>query len=39
MAGVDVVKLREPLEIHGLPALRWWLSCRGMKVATSMKKK
>ena len=25
----------EPLESHAVPALKWWLLCRGLKVPTS----
>jgi hypothetical protein len=30
--------LDEPLESHALPALRWWLLCRGLKVPTNWRK-
>ena len=30
--------LDEPLEAHNVAALRWWLLCRGIRVATSLRK-
>ena len=30
--------LSEPLEAHAVPALRWWLLCRGTHALTSWKK-
>jgi len=30
--------LSEPLESHTVPALKWWLLCRGIKVPSSWKK-
>ena len=30
--------LAEPLESHTVPALKWWLLCRGIKVPSSWKK-
>lgn len=30
--------LNEPLETHTIPALKWWLLCRGIQVSSSMKK-
>ncbi len=32
-------ELSEPLDKHPVAVLRWWLLCRGIKVATSTKKK
>jgi len=31
--------LEEPFEAHAMPALRWWLLCRGIKAPVSWKKK
>ena len=31
-------KLIEPLESHNVPALRWWLLCRDIRVPSSLKK-
>ena len=31
--------LKEPYEAHAMPALRWWLLCRGIKVPVSWRKK
>ena len=31
-------KLQEPLETHAIPALQWWLLCRGIKTPSSWKK-
>ena len=30
--------LREPYESYAVPALRWWLLCRGIRVSTSQRK-
>ena len=30
--------LEEPLESVTMPALRWWLLCRGIQVPTSLRK-
>ena len=30
--------LEEPFEAHAMPALRWWLLCRGIKAPVSWKK-
>ena len=30
--------LEEPLESVTIPALRWWLLCRGIQVPTSLRK-
>ena len=38
-SDIPGASLAEPLESHALPALRWWLQCRGIKVPSSMKKK
>ena len=31
-------KLHEPFETHVIPALQWWLQCRGIKTPSSWKK-
>ena len=31
-------KLQEPLENHAIPALQWWLLCRGIKTPSNWKK-
>ena len=31
-------KLQEPLETHAIPALQWWLLCRGVKAPSSWRK-
>ena len=33
--GVD---LKEPFQAHTIPALKWWLQCRGISVSSSSKK-
>ena len=40
LTATDVpgAELAEPLDIHGIPALRRWLLCRGIKAATSWRK-
>ena len=30
--------LQEPLEVHNVVALKWWLLCRGVQVPSSCKK-
>ena len=30
--------LKEPFEQHAMPALRWWLLCRGISAPSSWKK-
>ena len=30
--------LDEPLDVHNVAALRWWLQCHGIKPASSWKK-
>ncbi len=30
-ADIPGAELSEPLEGHGVPALKWWLTCRGIK--------
>ena len=30
--------LKEPFETHGVPALQWWLLCRGIKAPSSWRK-
>ena len=37
-ADVPGAELAELLDIHGIPALRRWLLCRGIKAATSWRK-
>ena len=31
-------KLTEPLELHNVAALKWWLLCRGIEVSSTCKK-
>ena len=31
-------KLRESFKTHAIPALQWWLQCRGIKIPSSWKK-
>ena len=31
-------RLEEPLESVTMPALRWWLLCRGIQVTTTLRK-
>ena len=31
-------ELKEPLERHGIPALQWWLLCRGIKTPLTCRK-
>lgn len=40
LAGNDIpgAELEEPLETHGVPALQWWLLCRGIKAPSSWRK-
>jgi len=37
-ADIPGADLSEPLESHAVPALRWWLLCRGLKVPSSLRK-
>ena len=37
-ADISGAVLKEPLESHAIPALRWWLLCHGIRVPTSWKK-
>ena len=30
--------LKEPFQAHTIPALKWWLQCRGISVSASSKK-
>ena len=30
--------LKEPFQAHTIPALKWWLQCRGIAVSASSKK-
>ena len=38
-ADIPGADLSEPLESHTMPALRWWLLCRGITAPASWKKK
>ena len=38
-ADIPRDELSEPLDKHPVAALQWWLLCRGIKIATSAKKK
>ena len=38
-ADIPRADLSEPLESHTMPALRWWLLCRGITAPASWKKK
>ena len=37
-ADIPGAYLSEPYETHAVPALRWWLLCRGLKVPTGWRK-
>ena len=37
-ADIPGADLSEPFEGHGVPALKWWLLCRGIKSLSSWKK-
>ena len=37
-ADIPGAYLSEPYETHAIPALRWWLLCRGLKVPTGWRK-
>ena len=37
-ADIPGASLREPLEVHNVAALKWWLLCRGVQVSSSCKK-
>ena len=37
-ADIAGATLSEPLESHAVPALKWWLLCRGLKVPSSWRK-
>ena len=40
LTPVDIpgAELKEPFQTHTVPALRWWLQCRGYFLPTSLKK-
>ena len=38
-ADIPGAELCEPFESHTIPALRWWLLCRGISAPTSWNKK
>ena len=38
LADIPGADLKEPFEMHAMPALRWWLLCRGIKIPSSWKK-
>ena len=38
-ADIPGADLSEPFESHAMPALRWWLLCRGISAPSSWKKK
>ena len=40
LTEVDIpgASLSEPLEMHTIPELKWWLLCRGVQPPTSWKK-
>ena len=38
-SDIPGTSLAQPLESHALPALWWWLQCRGINVLSSIKKK
>ena len=38
-ADIPGAKLSEPWDKHPVVSLRWWLLCRGVKVASSVRKK
>ena len=37
-ADIPGATLKEPLEVHTIAALRWWLLCRGVQVSSTCKK-
>lgn len=37
-ADIPGADLKEPFETHAMPALRWWLLCRGIRAPSSWKK-
>ena len=37
-ADIPGAHLEEPLDSHNVTALRWWLSCRGIKAPSSWRK-
>ena len=37
-ADIPGADLSEPYESHTIPALKWWLLCRGIKAPSSWKK-
>ena len=36
--GIPGAELSIPYEAHGVPALKWWLLCRGIKAPWSWRK-
>ena len=39
VAILDIyASLKEPLEVHNVAALKWWLLCQGVQVPSSCKK-
>ena len=38
-ADIPGADLSQPFESHTMPALRWWLLCRGICVPSTWKKK
>ena len=38
-ADIPGASLDEPLEAHHVSELKWWLLCRGITVASSLRKK
>ena len=37
-ADIPGASLQEPLEVHNVSALKWWLLCHGVQVSSSCKK-
>ena len=38
-ADIPGADISEPFESHTMPALRWWLLCRGISAPSSWRKK
>ena len=40
LTDVDIpgAHLEEPLDLHNVAALRWWLVCRGIKASSTLRK-
>ena len=38
-ADIPGAEFSQPFESHTMPALRWWLLCRGISVPSTWKKK